>query len=49
MGNCKSTELTEENLVTYEKRILAYSEVPYESFDIKCVVIDDQGNYIRTF
>jgi len=48
MGNCW-TGISEAKLLEYESRMLQHSglRVP-EDFDIKNIIIDQHGNYIRT-
>ena len=47
MGNCwKGTYPSK--LEEYERRMLVHSGLRFEDFDISNVVIDNQGNYIRT-
>lgn len=48
MGNCW-TGLSQAKFEEYEKKMLSYSGLRMpEDFDIKNVVIDSSGNYIRT-
>lgn len=49
MGNCETYAITEDNLKIAEQRMLAFTGVPIEEFNIRNVVVDDEGNYIRTF
>lgn len=48
MGNTW-TGVSDEKLEAREKVMLAHSGIPYEQFDIQNVVIDQDGNYIRTY
>jgi len=47
MGNTW-TGVNEKVFLEYEKRMLIYSGIPYEDFDVSNVIIDEDQNYIRT-
>lgn len=40
--------ISEDRLKETEKAVLLLSGIPYEEYDIKEVVIDDQGNSVHT-
>ena len=47
MGNAWKG-VSEDKLVSSEKKMLSYSGLPIESFTFKNVVIDAKGNHVRT-
>ena len=47
MGN-KQIALNEELFLEYEKRMLCHSGIPFSAFQINNVVIDEEGNFVRT-
>ena len=40
--------ISDEQLQESEKKILAYSGISIEEFNLKRVEIDEKGNYVRT-
>lgn len=49
MGNKNSwTGIDDNKFHEYETKMLVHSGLPIEAFNVSNVVIDDQGNYIRT-
>ena len=48
MGSCCSS-INEETFLKYERKMLDHSGLTYETYQISNVVIDDYGNYIRTY
>lgn len=47
MGNTW-TGVSDEKLVEFEKKLLTYSEIPLDEFELSNVVIDGDGNFVRT-
>lgn len=46
MGN--SHVISEDKLIEAERKVLSFSGIPYDNFNIHNVVIDEDGNYMRT-
>ena len=47
MGNTW-TGANDERLLETEKKMLEYSGIELSNFEIKNIVIDDEGNFVRT-
>jgi len=47
MGNAWKG-IDDEKFLIAERKVLAFSGIPYEDFKIDNVIIDDEGNWIRT-
>lgn len=47
MGN-KWAGVSDEKFLVAEKKVLGFSGIPEEEFEISNVVIDEDGNFIRT-
>lgn len=48
-GHCEKYAITDEKLATAEANLLSFSGIPLDRFIIHNVVIDDSGNFVRTF